>query len=89
MNNINKIKPGDIIKCVLGGGNNTSCGDFETVGVGSSQYKIVKILTGGKFNGFDSDMNTIKTECGRYLWNSLRYYEVVGSFSVEPNYEIY
>lgn len=84
------IKIGDSIMCIRNGCNNTYAGKFKSVYKGDGPFVIKSIHSGGKF--YDSIIlcNTLETECGKFLWNSEEFFQVIEKEqNIEPQYEIY
>lgn len=83
----NIIKVGDVITCINNGGNNSLIdGKWEFVRKGDGPFKI-KAIHEGESKFMYIDMNTIETECGKFLWNNTKWFEVI--LNKEPHYEIY
>jgi len=83
----NIIKVGDVITCINNGGNNTSInGNCEVARKGDGPF-IVKAIHEGESKFMYDTINTLETECGKFLWNNTEWFEVIEN--KEPIYEIY
>jgi len=83
----NIIKVGDVIMCIKNGGNNTGVGGFKNTAIEGDGPFIVKAIHEGESKFMYDTMNTLETECGKFLWNNTEWFEVIEN--KEPIYEIY
>ncbi len=83
-----EFKPGDRIRIVRGGCNNSSVKEFEsgnTLGASTTIYTINDVKTSGKYLSHSGTMYTLILNTGHPIWNNhceLVKEEIINNYSI-------
>jgi hypothetical protein len=80
------FKVGDVLQCVKSGGNNTYVGKFDPVRVKDEGFRVKKIHSWGLYTS--KGVNTVETECGKFLWASTDYFKLVDEAKSDGKFKV-